>query len=132
LAIAILISAIALGILCGLIFHYLNKKNFFSELTRSNPGKSDNNRKKDFISKITQTSSGNKWIDALRLMYKMAKYPGKYFLLAILLAAIVDTYIPSSAVVMTLGASRFAVLLAAAMSIPLCVCGGERFPLFMD
>jgi len=40
LAIAILLSVIALGILCGLMFHYLNKKNFFSELTRSNPGKS--------------------------------------------------------------------------------------------
>lgn len=129
LAIAILLSTIALGILCGLIFHYLNKKNFFVELVSSNPGESGNNRKKDFISKLTQTSSGNKWLDALRLMYKMAKYPGKYFLLAILIAAIVDTYIPQSAVVMTLGASRFSVLLAAAMSIPFYVCGGGAIPI---
>jgi len=129
LAIAILLSTIALGILCGLIFHYLNKKNFFAELAGGNPGKSDNNRKKDFISKLTQTSSGNKWIDALRLMYKMAKYPGKYFLLAILVAAIIDTYIPQSAITMALGASRFAVLLATAMSIPFYVCGGGAIPL---
>jgi len=129
LAMAMLLSAIALGILGGLLFHYLNKKNFFAELARSNPGKSNNNRRKDLISKLTQTSSGNKWLDALRLMYKMAKYPGKYFLLAILVAAIIDTYIPQSAVVMTLGASRFAVLLAAAMSIPFYVCGGGAIPL---
>jgi len=129
LAIARLLSAIALGILCGLMFHYLNKKNFFAELTRSNPRKSDNNRKKDFISKLTQKSSGNKWLDALRLMYKMAKYPGKYFLLAILIAALADAYIPSSFVVMTLGASRFSVLLAAAMSIPFYVCGGGAIPI---
>jgi len=129
LAIAILLSTIALGILCGLIFHYLNKKNFFVELVSNNPGESGNNRKKDFISKLTQTSSGNKWIDALRLMSKMAKYPGKYFLLSILVAAIIDTYIPQSAVVMTLGASRFSVLLAAAMSIPFYVCGGGAIPI---
>lgn len=129
LAIARLLSAIALGILCGLMFHYLNKKNFFAELVRSNPGKSDNNRKKDFISKLTQTSSGNKWFDALRLMYKMAKYPGKYFLISILIAALANTYIPASFVVMTLGASRFSVLLATAMSIPLYVCGGGAIPI---
>jgi len=130
LAMARLLSALALGILCGLIFHYLNKKNFFAELGTSNPGKSDNNnRRKDFISKLTQKSSGNKWIDAIRLMYKMAKYPGKYFLLAILVAALVDTYVPASAVVMTLGASRFSVLLAAAMSIPFYVCGGGAIPI---
>jgi uncharacterized membrane protein YraQ (UPF0718 family) len=114
MAIARLLSAIALGILCGLMFHYLNKKNFFAELVRNNPTKSNNNRKKDFISKLTQTSSGNKWLDALRLMYKMAKYPGRYFLIAILIAALADTYIPASFVVMTLGASRFSVLLAGA------------------
>ncbi|MFB0526451.1 MAG: permease [bacterium] len=129
LAMARLFSALALGILCGLMFNYLNKKNFFAELARSNPLKSNNNRKKDLISKLTQKSSGNKWFDALRLMYKMVKYPGKYFLIAILIAAIVDTYIPQSLVVMTLGASRFSVLLAAAMSIPFYVCGGGAIPL---
>lgn len=129
LAMATLLSALALGILCGLMFHYLNKKNFFAELTKNNPAKSDDNRKGNLISKLTQTSSGNKWLDALRLMYKMAKYPGKYFLIAILIAAIVDTYIPQSLVVMTLGASRFSVLLAAAMSIPFYVCGGGAIPL---
>jgi len=129
LAIAILSSAFALGVLSGLIFHYLNKKNFFAELVSNNPGKSDNNRQNDLISKLTQKSSGNKWLDALKLMYKMVKYPGKYFLIAILIAAVVDTYIPQSAVVMTLGASRFAVLLAAAMSIPFYVCGGGAIPL---
>ena len=129
LAMARLLSALALGMLCGLMFNYLNKKNFFAELTKNNPAKSDNNRKKDFISKLTQTSSGNKWFDALRMMYKMAKYPGKYFLIAILIAAIVDTYVPQSLVVMTLGASRFSVLLAAAMSIPFYVCGGGALPI---
>jgi len=129
LAMARLFSALALGILCGLMFHYLNKKNFFAELTKNNPAKSDDNRKGNLISKLTQTSSGNKWLDALRLMYKMAKYPGKYFLIAILIAAIVDTYIPQSLVVMTLGASRFSVILAAAMSIPFYVCGGGAIPL---
>jgi len=129
LAIAVLSSAFALGVLSGLIFHYLNKKNFFAELVSNNPGKSDNNRQNDLISKLTQKSSGNKWLDALKLMYKMVKYPGKYFLIAILIAAVVDTYIPQSVVVMTLGASRFAVLLAAAMSIPFYVCGGGAIPL---
>ncbi|MDH5661704.1 MAG: permease [Elusimicrobiota bacterium] len=129
MAIARLLSAVVLGILCGLMFHYLNKKNFFADLASGNPMKSDNNRKKDFISKLTQTSSGNKWLDALRLMGKMAKYPGKYFLIAILLAALADTYIPKSFVVMTLGASRFSVLLAAAMSIPFYVCGGGALPI---
>ncbi len=129
LAMARLLSALALGILCGLMFHYLNKKNFFAELVRNNPIKSGNNRKKDFISKLTQKSSGNKWLDALKLMYRMAKYPGKYFLISILIAAIVDTYIPQSFIVMTLGASRFSVLLAAAMSIPFYVCGGGAIPI---
>lgn len=131
LAIARLLSALALGILCGLLFHYLNKKNFFAELVKNNPVKSDSNRKKDFISKLTQTSSGNKWLDALRLMYKMAKYPGKYFLISILIAGVIDAYIPASAVVMTLGVSRFSVLLAAAMSIPFYVCGGGAIPIVL-
>jgi len=129
MAAAILLSAMALGILSGLLFDYLGKKNFFAEFASSNPGRRDDNRKEDFISKLTQESSGSKWLDALKLMYRMVKYPGKYFLLSIVLAALVDVYIPQSLIVMTLGASRFAVLLAAAMSIPLYVCGGGAIPL---
>lgn len=128
LAIAILLSAAILGILTGVIFSYLTKTNFFAELVRNNP-KEDINRQRDFISKLTQESSGNKLLDALKLMYKMAKYPGKYFLISILIAAVVDTYIPASTVTMALGASPFAVLLAAAMSIPLYVCGGGAIPI---
>lgn len=131
MAFARLFATIVLGFTCGLLFHYLNKKNFFAELVRSNPGESNEHRKKDLLSKLRYepSSGGSKFRAFLTLMYKMAKHPGKYFLIAIVVAGIADTYIPQSFVVMTLGASNFSVLLAAGMSIPFYVCGGGALPI---
>ncbi len=62
-------------------------------------------------------------------MWNTAKYPGRYFLIAIVLAAVVETYVPTDAIVRYMGGSKASVLIATAMSIPFYVCGGGAIPI---
>jgi hypothetical protein len=71
----------------------------------------------------------SKLSEAVKLMWKATKYPGRYFLIAIVLAAFVTTYVPRGAFVRYMGAEHTSIFIAAAMGIPLYMCGGGAIPL---
>ena len=141
MAIVRLASAIVLGILCGAIVARLTKREFFQEesleLARANPGSggmamevvSKNPHPKFSTFSEQGGDPGSRLQEALTLMWKTAKYPGRYFLIAIVLAAVVETYVPREAIVRYMGSGSASVLIAALMGIPLYVCGGGAIPL---
>jgi uncharacterized membrane protein YraQ (UPF0718 family) len=62
----------------------------------------------------------------------MTRYPAKWFVFSIVLAAIVDVYVPSDWIVRSLGGHAYSLLLATAMAIPFYVCGGGAVPLVFE
>jgi uncharacterized membrane protein YraQ (UPF0718 family) len=158
MAVVRLVSAIVLGMTCGLVVTHLSKREFFQErslrLGANNPGAegkasgvlSTNPHAREGVqttvsnpksmmglksSTFSEVGAGQEDTlhEALVLMWKTAKYPGRYFLIAIVLAAIVETYVPKEAIVRHMGSGQASVLIAALMGIPLYVCGGGAIPL---
>jgi uncharacterized membrane protein YraQ (UPF0718 family) len=159
MAIVRLAAAVILGILCGVIVTYLTKREFFAheslELTPAKPGlqgeavtsaPGNPGKHEDALHPLPSNSGtkagveistfsehggngGDKLQEALTLMWKTAKYPGRYFLIAIVLAAALETYVPREAIVRYMGTGEASVLIAAALGIPLYVCGGGAIPL---
>jgi uncharacterized membrane protein YraQ (UPF0718 family) len=130
IALARLVSTITLGILCGLLVDYFTQKGFILDealqAAPANPGPKEGLELSAFPG---EEKSASKLREALVMMWKTAKYPGRYFLIAIVLAALVETYVPTDAIVRYMGGSKTSVLIATAMSIPLYVCGGGAIPL---
>jgi len=131
MAFARLASAILLGISCGVAVDYLTKKGFIlEEALQAIPA---NPKQKEGLEFSTfqkeDVGHENRLGEALALMWKTARYPGCYFLIAIVLAALVATYVPREAIVRYMGAGHTSVFIAAAMGIPLYMCGGGAIPL---
>lgn len=60
----------------------------------------------------------------------LTRFVGKYFTLAILVAAVVKVLVPANWVIRTLGSGRsFSVLVAVAAGVPLYACGGGTIPI---
>ena len=131
MAFARLASAIILGIMCGVAVDYLTKKGLILqealEAVPLNPNRKESLELSTFPEEDVRRE--NKLSEALALMWKTVKYPGRYFLIAILLAALVATYVPRDAIVRYMGAGHTSVFIAAAMGIPLYMCGGGAIPL---
>ena len=131
MAFARLASALILGILCGVAVDYLTKKGFILEealqAIPANPKEKEDLEFSGFTEEDVRRE--NRLHEALALMWKTAKYPGRYFLIAIVLAALVATYVPRDAIVRYMGAGHTSVFIAAAMGIPLYMCGGGAVPL---
>ncbi|UCF73095.1 MAG: permease [Deltaproteobacteria bacterium] len=130
IAVARLVSTITLGILCGLLVDYFTQKGFIVDealqAAPANPGPQEGLELSAFPE---EEKSASRLREALVMMWKTAKYPGRYFLIAIVLAALVETYVPTDAIVRYMGDSKTSVLIATAMSIPFYVCGGGAIPL---
>ncbi len=151
MAFARTISAIVAGILMGLVFKYLERfKPFQSSLasaheltssfkvpfTHQNP---NSLHVQDDKSKMVLTMLGENRLPHshnLRMFFiqcvKMIRHPGKWFAFAIILAAVVDVYVPTDWIVRSLGGHSYSLLLAAAMAIPFYVCGGGAVPLVWE
>ncbi|MBI3990468.1 MAG: permease [candidate division NC10 bacterium] len=131
MALARLFSAVALGFSSGLLFQYLNGRGFFSSL---NGGVLETSLagNQQVFAMISGSHAESRWRNAFRLMTKTAKYPLKYFMLAIILASVVETYIPKKLVMVSLGSSGFSIPLAALLGVPLYLCGGGAIPLVME
>ena len=131
MAFARLASAIILGILCGVTVEYATNRGFIpEELLEASPA--NPNLKGTFdLSTFPEEDARpeNKLSDAVKLMWKTTKYPGRYFLIAIVLAAFVATYVPRDAFVRYMGAEHTSIFIASAMGIPLYMCGGGAIPL---
>lgn len=75
----------------------------------------------------------NKLLRLLKNIGRNIKATGLYFLAGIILSVLFQMYIPSSSIVTLFGENNgYAVLLAAAIGVPLYVCGGGTIPLLQD
>lgn len=138
MAFARLASAIILGILCGVTVDLLERRGVLLEETVQDViGKSDikgeaahavpaNPHSKE---SEKERKPENRLREALLLMWMSAKYPGRYFLIAIVLAAVIATYVPNDAFVRYMGTGHTSIVIAAIMGIPLYMCGGGAIPL---
>ncbi len=129
MAFARLASAIILGILCGVTIDSLERKGLLMEDAVQDvigkPGTKDEVAKKgEKDGKLV-----NRLREALTLMWMSAKYPGRYFLIAIVLAAVMATYVPRDVIVRYMGTGHTSIVIAAIMGIPLYMCGGGAIPL---
>ncbi len=144
MALGRLLSAILLGIVCGLVVDSLSKAGFFK--TGANQGLVDQARLLGGNETLAMSGNPVKETDiptfpgevvrpenrpkaALMMMWKTAKYPGRYFLLAILLAALLDVFVPRDTIARYMGTGDTSILIAAVMGIPLYMCGGGAIPL---
>ena len=70
------------------------------------------------------TLSPSRWGAMRYHLWKTSKYTAKYFFLSLVLAGLTNTLIPQDWIVRALGGSNYSILLAAAMGLPLYMCGG--------
>ncbi len=144
MALARLLSAILLGILCGVAVDFLSKSGFFEDKVRRGSSeragsaseaqaRGPDGGSKEEVAFPTfpeeEIRPENRPKAALMMMWKTAKYPGRYFLLALLLAALLDVFVPRDTIARYMGTGHTSILLAAAMGIPLYMCGGGAIPL---
>ena len=151
MALARLFAAIIVGIAIGFIFKYLERFPSFQNNPETAPmpplagwgnvpqnphGGEESLGVDDKLKKVTEMMGpkpvGNKWLAFLIVCLKMFRHPGKWFAFSIILAAIVEVYIPNDWVVRSLGGHSYSLLLAAAMAIPFYVCGGGAVPLVSE
>ncbi|MBW1768310.1 MAG: permease, partial [Deltaproteobacteria bacterium] len=138
MAFARVASAIILGILCGVIVDLLERKGVLLEETVQDViGKSGIKGKATHAVPANphtkesekERKRENRLHEAFSLMWMSAKYPGRYFLIAIVLSAVVATYVPGDAFVRYMGTGHTSIVIAAIMGIPLYMCGGGAIPL---
>ncbi len=147
MALAIVISAFFVGLATGFAFRYLSRfpsfQNnpelsafpYFNQAGLLGKIKVDNNpipwdvKIDRLAAMMVQKPVERKWKAFYIQCFKMARHVGIWFAFSIILAAIVDVYIPGDWIVRSLGGHSYSILLAAAMAIPFYVCGGGAIPL---
>lgn len=144
MALARTVSAVLAGLLTGLVFKWLKPHNGFgidgdvnAAPEGSSPFKSEMQclTSKGRISSILTGKNENSitlWKQFILQCFKMTRYPGKWFVFSIILAAIVDVYVPSDWIVRSLNGHFYSLLLTVAMAIPFYVCGGGAVPLVSE
>lgn len=133
MALARTISAFLLGGSAGALTNYLLNRNMLCfALDRSENQKQNSLLNCEIRSRPSVEKNSGKLQTRLfcKEFWKLFTFIGKYFLLGIFIAAIVQTLIPSGWIVSLLGRqSRFGVLIAVAMGVPLYACGGGSIPI---
>jgi len=122
MALVRLVSAMVIGIGFGVLVQYLDRKGAVSY-----PASHSISGNQDQGDRVVITGPGqfeNRWKAFKYSIWKTSKYTAKYFFLALVLAGITNTYIPQDWIVRALGGSNYSILLAAAMGLPLYMCGG--------
>jgi len=128
MAIARAVSALILGIFAGLVTEKLISLKFLNQfnLCVSHSGFNRQNTLQSGRDVKERPSTGRFFSELLGL----TRFVGKYFTLAILVAAAVKVLVPASWVIRTLGSGRsFSVLVAVAAGVPLYACGGGTIPI---
>jgi uncharacterized membrane protein YraQ (UPF0718 family) len=125
LAVALVISALTLGITTGLIVQGLMSRGRFQKVLCS-----DVTPTMAFAGRPSPDRTVRAAAKAFtRELGKMTRFAGKYFTMGILIAAAVKVLVPSRWVISVLGnGGSFSVLAAAAAGIPLYACGGGAIP----
>ena len=147
MAFARLLSAITIGILTGSAFRYLARFRPFQNgsaaiavpsfakemmLSKKTELRDDPAAKGTGREKFAGMGNPNRWKAFFRECFKMTGYAGKWFVMSIILAAVIDVYVPSDWIVKSLGGHTYSLLLAAGMAIPLYVCGGGAVPFIWE
>jgi uncharacterized membrane protein YraQ (UPF0718 family) len=83
-----------------------------------------------FTAPANRDNDSNPLMRFLKNFARNIKATGLYFLIGIILSAVFQRYVPQEAFAKLFGANRsFGVLMAAAVGVPLYVCGGGTIPL---
>jgi uncharacterized protein len=125
MAVARLLSALALGIVSGWIAQKLAFHKKFSKFLCSG-GSIDGILGRP---EVTERNFRSYAVDFSGQLYRLTRFASKYFLLGILIAAAVKVLIPAGWIISTLGSQRtISVLAAVAAGVPLYACGGGTIP----
>ncbi|MCA9398365.1 MAG: permease [Candidatus Omnitrophica bacterium] len=124
--VARIVFSLAGAILLGVTFNYFQNKNIKGfELSTDANQASDDKECCSSCSPAAQTSTGF-W----KNFFIISKDLGKYFLLGMIIASVLTTFVPEDAVGKYIGSSGpLAYLGAALIGIPLYVCEGEEIPI---
>lgn len=114
------LSSFLCGIVAGvLVFVFYRGKSFFNFSGFHEPASRDTDH--------------NMLLRLLKNMWRNVKATGPAFLLGIAITALYQRYVPASLVAGLFGRHRgFGVLMAAALGVPVYVCGGGTIPLIME
>jgi uncharacterized membrane protein YraQ (UPF0718 family) len=147
MAFARLLSAITIGILTGLAFRYLARFRTFQndsaaiavpsfakeiKLSKETELRGNSTALGTSNEKFAGMGNPNRWKAFFKECFKMTGYAGKWFVMSIILAAVIDVYVPADWIVKSLGGHTYSLLLAAGMAIPLYVCGGGAVPFIWE
>jgi len=122
MAIARLIAALSLGISAGLAANLLVRKQYLKGLTLSASGLGASVLRPD-------NDTGFSLRGFAHASFRLTRWAGKYFLLGILVAALVKNLVPAQLMVSAVGGNTtLSVLAAVAAGVPLYACGGGTIP----
>jgi len=130
MALARLASALLLAISCGSLVKWLIDRGKLTGEGEINPSLHHSSAEGDFWSLAgSKLEPKDKAWAAVRMMWGIAKFSGKYFLLSIVLGSALEAFLPQGLVGRLMGAeNRFSIIWGATLGIPIYVCGGGRFP----
>ena len=123
MAFARLFVAVTLGLTAGFVTLILTNRNYLDKFMSSKVG--------DIADRPAfQRGSVKSFFHIFGFeFYRLTRFAAKYFLIGIIVAALVKVYIPIRWVIDTLGrGSSYSVLAAVAAGIPLYACGGGSIP----
>jgi len=125
MALARAIAALVLGVTAGLLAELLISRKYLSQFIcngGSFVGVMD-------FAEVLGAGFACRVGEFFKQLYRITRFAGKFFLLAIIIAAAVKELVPASWIIRTLGAGRsLSVLVAVAAGVPLYACGGGTIP----
>jgi uncharacterized membrane protein YraQ (UPF0718 family) len=133
IAVAKLVSAVLLGIGVGLITMYLTKRGYLNNQLRQKEEESSSCECECDKSAAMSDKEGNpsfnstgRWLDFGRAVGRQAIFIGKYFILFIIVSAVIRVLVPTNWVMQIFGkAHAYSVPVAAILGVPLYTSGGS-------
>jgi uncharacterized protein len=127
IAILRVVSAFTLGIIAGYSTIWLEKMHLLQTETVLR------NNKQFSIEQYSTLRNENTLSDFFIELFKMTKFVGKYFFLALIIAAVLKIAINPNLIVRLLGSNNLlSVMLATAAGVPFYACGGAAIPVVQE
>ena len=126
LAVLRVISALVLGIIAGYSTRLLIQNNIIATIR---------SKQQDENSIAKRAINGDNSLLKIFIidLYKMTKYVGKYFFIAIILAALIKIFFPTKILTNLFRDNSFwVVLLSTSAGVPFYVCGGAAIPVIQE
>lgn len=127
IAILRVVSAFALGCIAGYSTIWLEKMHLLQ------PDKVLRNNKQFSMEQYSTLRNENTLSDFFIELFKMTKFVGKYFFLALILAAVLKIVVNPNLIVKLFGSNNLlSVMLATAAGVPFYACGGAAIPVVQE